>query len=176
MIKNKNGQEYKISKPNPLMKYQDLWNLYTIHNFFWNEKVEKNIKEIIEKEIIEIEKEIIEKKIIENTSSSKMEDDNKKKEIECFYLKAEMIIKKDNFYGDEKKEIKYTQKEIINIKIKEYNDLLLSFNCKKQLNKDSIIFPKNKEKRWWRISKIEKDNENQYTYTCLPSDFTPSFD
>lgn len=31
-IKNKNGTEYQIRKPNPLMKNQDVWDNYTTHN------------------------------------------------------------------------------------------------------------------------------------------------
>lgn len=181
MIKNKNGQEYKISKPNPLMKYQELWSLYTIHNFFWNEKVEKNIKEILEtKENIENIKEIplekintIKDKQTENVEKITHIEDKNKQLLECFYLKAETIIKKDNLYNEEKKEIKYTERTVMSIDLIEYNDLYLIFFCNKELSKDSIVFPKNSEKRWWKINKI---NKKENIYECLPSDFTPSFD
>jgi hypothetical protein len=180
MIKNKNGEEYKISKPNPLMKYQDLWNIYTLHNFFWNETIEENKKQIKEninkineqieekEEIEEIEQEIeaieiVEKDIIQEIG------------VECYYLEAENTSFLDNLYGDKKTKIKYTQKKIININIDSYNDLFLYFTHDKKLEKNSIIFPKNKDKRWWKINKVKKEEEKDYSYECIPSDFTPSF-
>jgi vacuolar-type H+-ATPase catalytic subunit A/Vma1 len=60
MIKNKNGEEYRISKPNPLMKYQDLWSIYTLHNFFWDETIEENKKQTSKKieEVLKEEEEV----------------------------------------------------------------------------------------------------------------------
>ena len=42
-LKNKDGSIYKLSSPNPVMKTQELWTGYTIHNMQWEgEKAEDN--------------------------------------------------------------------------------------------------------------------------------------
>jgi len=179
MIKNKNGEEYKISKPNPLMKFQELWSIYTLHNFFWNETIEKNknIKQIKEK-INEIEKEEIKPDLeVKEEIKPELEIKEEIKEeniTSCYYLGAENISIQDELYGDKKNKIKYNQKKIINIKLDSYNDLFLYFTYHEKLEKNSIIFPKNKDKRWWKINKIN-NNQDSYNYECIPSDFTPSF-
>jgi len=146
MIKNKDGKEYKISSPNPLMRFQELWKEYTTYNFFWEE-----IKQKFEEQKFE---------------EQKFED-------ECFYIEAKTSTKKDNLYEEVKIQIKYKEKILIKIKIEEYDDLYLSFIFDKKLNKNSIIFPKNKNKRWWKITK-EEQKQDLYFYYCIPSDFNPS--
>jgi hypothetical protein len=184
MIKNKNGKEFKISKPNPIMKFQELWEKYTIHNFFWEEfketnlfKKSKNIKDIKEKIKEKEEEEEIKEQIeeqIEEQEKEKVYEKISKFKNQCYYIEAQTTIKKDNLYDDAKIKIKYKEKITIMVEIKQHNDLYLQFLSTKKLNKNSIIFPKNKDKRWWKIIE-EKEEEDIYAYSCIPSDFAPSF-
>jgi hypothetical protein len=171
MIKNKNGKEYKVSKPNPLMKFQELWEKYTIHNFFWQELKEINFFKETKKEekINQTEKKTKEKKIEQENKSNKQI-------TLCWYVEAETTSKKDELYEEIKTKITYKEKKLIEIKIEEYNDLYLNFSSKEELLKNSIIFIKNKDKRWWKIKKEQKLEEEKYFYFCIPSDLTPSLD
>ena len=45
MLKNKDGTPYKLSGPNPMMKNQELWGNFIVHNMEWDEeKAEDNQK------------------------------------------------------------------------------------------------------------------------------------
>lgn len=188
MIKHKNGEEYQLRKPNPLMKEQDIWEEYILHNFNWNEEKRKEIKNKkrektnekaeTKKETtkINLEKSVKEKSIEKDKNKDKDPKDstNPKEDNEYFdalCLIAENIAEKDEIYNEVKRRTKYTKKEIIKIKIIENNDLFLYFYTPENIEINSIVFPKNKEKRWWKIKKA-KDK----IYECIPSDVTPSFD
>lgn len=183
MIKNKDGNQYRISRPNPLMKNQELWEIYTTHNFVWesiiikSEKSKNQESDImpeekkieLEQKNIKIEPEEVSIPVIPKTKE-------KFKELEeAHLLVAENIINKDELYNEDiKVATKYRQQKTILIKIEFYNDLNLVFESKEEITKNSVIFPKNKNKRWWKILKINK-KEKIFTYNCIPSDFTPSF-
>ena len=53
VIKNKDGSEYKLSKPNPHMKNQLLWDSFELHNMNF-----ENIKGLIKKNKVEIKRTI----------------------------------------------------------------------------------------------------------------------
>jgi hypothetical protein len=184
MIKNKDGNQYKISRPNPLMKNQDLWEIYTTHNFVWESIVIKSKELEAETEVELIPEPITEKikidpeevKVIPIKEDIPIIKEKLKDLEEAHLLTAENIINKDELYNqDIKVTIKYEKQKTILIKIEFYNDLNLVFESKEEITKNSVVFPKNKNKRWWKILKVNK-KENMFSCSCIPSDFTPSFD
>ena len=40
VIKNKDGSEYKLRGPNPIMKNQNLWDNFQIHNMNFDEVID----------------------------------------------------------------------------------------------------------------------------------------
>ena len=41
-IKNKDGSVYKLKSPNPIMKSQDVWNNFTLHNMIFEQTTEED--------------------------------------------------------------------------------------------------------------------------------------
>ena len=45
VIKNKNGSEYKVRQPNPIMKNQEVWNDFVLHNMDFDGNVVENAEQ-----------------------------------------------------------------------------------------------------------------------------------
>lgn len=193
VIKNKDGTIYKISEPNPLMNQQDFWGDYKKHNFDWLPDIVKdgsfkifqddNSKEIkieikkeqeqIPKKPEEFQKEtdnvkIIEKKVnISNNKNIKM--------TACYCLPAKDTQRKDSLYDEIYYKTEYLDKTMIEIVILEKDDLFIKIWCNEKLTEKSILYPRNKDKRWWKISESSNAPIGYY-YMAGVSDYTPSFE
>ena len=44
MLKNKDGTPYKLSGPNPMMKNQEVWGNFIVHNMEWEEEKSEKMK------------------------------------------------------------------------------------------------------------------------------------
>ena len=203
VIKNLDGSEYKLKGPNPIMKSQNLWDEFEIHNMNFEEIIDKfknehkkstilnlNKDEIIIEDLkkpenIEKTEPVIEKQteeIIETVSEEpekiiKNEEKNdfeiNKTTVHC--LPANVSIKEDYLYGDVKKIIKYGEKFKFDAVLLEISDFQISLWTNLKLSNESIIYPKNSDKRWWKITGSEpKFNGNIY-YGKI-SDITPNFE
>lgn len=204
VIKNKDGSEYTLRKPNPIMKTQNLWDEFEIHNMNFNEIIDQIKNHQKKTTILDLNKEeiVIEdrkktedepkkveiKKILEteiNQNITKIETEKKqitKKEenpevkktiIHC--LPAKVSIKEDNLYGDIKKLIKYEDKFTFEAAILDISDFEFIFWTNIEISKESIIYPKNSDKRWWKITGHE-NKFNGYIFYAKPSDVTPNFE
>ena len=182
-IKNKDGTVFKISGPNPLMNDQTLWDGFTKHNFEWTEEIDKENKtksfEIKQnKEDVEFEEkklvvEIEEPKIIEENKEQKKIFDHKT--IQCFCLPAKIIEKKDELYEEAYQRVEYLDKFIFDTVVIEKSDIYLKFWTMEKITKNSIVYPKNKDKRWWKVSD-QKEAPMGFIHTAMVSDYTPSFE
>lgn len=202
VIKNLDGSEYKLKGPNPIMKTQNLWDEFEIHNMNFEEIIDKfknenkkttilnlNKDEIIiedlkksentlkneqlTEEIVEqpIENQIVEEELLEKEENNNFEIN--KTTIHC--LPANVSIKEDYLYGDVKKIVKYNEKFKFDAVLLEISDFQISFWTNLKLSNESIIYPKNSDKRWWKITGSEpKFNGNIY-YGKI-SDITPNFE
>ena len=202
VIKNLDGSEYKLKGPNPIMKTQNLWDEFEIHNMNFEEIIDKfknenkkttilnlNKNEIIiedlkkpentlkneqpNEEIIEqpVENQIVEEQLLEKEENNNFEIN--KTTIHC--LPANVSIKEDYLYGDVKKIVKYSEKFKFDAVLLEISDFQISFWTNLKLSNESIIYPKNSDKRWWKITGSEpKFNGNIY-YGKI-SDITPNFE
>jgi hypothetical protein len=188
-IKNKDGTVFKISGPNPLMEEQTLWKGFTKHNFEWTEEIDKENKskafEIKQnkEEVVFEEKKAEEKKIVvEETKKIVIEEPKKEekkisdhKTIKCFCLPAIVIEKKDDLYEETYQKIEYHDKFIFETVIIEKQDIYIKFWTMEKITKNSIIYPKNKDKRWWKVSE-ESEAPMGFIYMAIISDYTPSFE
>lgn len=208
VILNKDGSEYKLRGPNPIMKSQNLWDNFEIHNMNFDEVVDffkktsnkttilnLNHNEIIIEDhgssLVEKKEEIITEEPValkkEDVKNENIQKDNLEKTnnsisnnfeiqktiIHC--LPATVSKKEDYLYGDIKKIIKYGEKFIFDGVLLEITDFQISFWTNIQLNNESVIYPKNSDKRWWKIIGSEpKFNGN--IYFGKPSNVTPNFE
>lgn len=202
VIKNKDGSEYKLRGPNPIMKNQNLWDNFQIHNMNFDEVIDyfkKNHNKatilnlnqneiVIEDKAKNIEElnfnqnnEIIENnQKIETVTQPEKELPDKENNVEVdkitiHCLPANITIKHDNLYGDVKKSIKYGDKFTFDAVLLEIEDFQLAFWTNLKLTNESIIYPKNSDKRWWKTTTSES-KFNGFIYYCKPSNVTPNFE
>lgn len=199
-IKNKDGSEYTLRKPNPIMKTQNLWDGFEIHNMNFNEIIDQiknhqkkttildlNKEEIViedkkktedEPKKVEIKK-ILESEVNQNIPKKEpiiTKDENPEvKKIVIHCLPAKISIKEDSLYGDVKKIVKYGDKFTFEAAILDISDFEFIFWTNIEISRESIIYPKNSDKRWWKITEYEK-KFNGYVFYAKPSDITPNFE
>ena len=200
VIKNSDGTNFKLNGPNPVMKNQKTWNGFILHNMDWNpyvfdgEKQDNNnyvkqeykdsFLDELEKSSSELKKntelkdlphkDVDESKIIK-------EDINKKPKLNistnlCYCLPAKEESKTDVLYDEVYKSISYEKPFILEIVITEETDV--NFECWttiKNVDIGSILYPKNKMKRWWKVAKKEFKTGG-YLLKCNISEYQPSFD
>ena len=199
VIKNLDGSEYKLKGPNPIMKTQNLWDEFQIHNMNFDEIIDKfknenkkttilnlNKDEIVIEDLkksennIKLEPKIelpIEKELKPEPEPPKKEENNNfeinKTTIHC--LPANVSIKEDYLYGDVKKIVKYSEKFKFDAVLLEISDFQISFWTNLKLSNESIIYPKNSDKRWWKITGSEPKFNGSIYYGKI-SDITPNFE
>jgi len=190
VIKNKDGSEYKLSKPNPHMKNQLLWDSFELHNMnFENikELIKKNKVEIKEIEVeeaeeIEVEEEEVkaeevkvqEVKVQEVKVEEKEEISVKKTLIYC--LPARIKVHEDILYGEIKKIITYDKKFKFEAVILNITDIGMDiWTNAVVIEKESILYPQNFDKRWWKVNSISSKFDGKIL-SCVLSSMTPSFE
>lgn len=202
-IKNKDGTDYRLKGPNPHMKNQLLWDHFELHNMNFEEikdliKKSQNSsnKEIAKKEITEevkqeikqekiqeiikpqeeIKEELIQLKKEEIKEEKKQEETPNVKKINVFCLPAKVEIYEDFLYGEVKKTINFGKKFKFEAVIIKTEDLSFQFWTNAvELEKESIIYPQNFEKRWWKVVESSKKFDG-FLISCVPSSITPSFE
>lgn len=203
VIKNKDGSEYKLKRPNPLMKSQLLWDYFELHNMNFEEikdlikkpQILNNKKEESKKIIIEEEKETKTKteteeieEIEEIVKNEEPKEDIKKptennkdtsssvKKTLIYCLPAKTSIYEDFLYGEVKKTISYDKKFKFEGVILNTTDISMElWTNAVEIEKESILYPQNFEKRWWKVIEINKKFDG-YLITCSSSSITPSFE
>jgi len=195
VIKNKDGSEYKLSKPNPHMKNQLLWDSFELHNMnFENIKglIKKNkveIKEIeveeikveeVEIEEVEIEekevKEFKEVKEVKEEAKEEAEEESSVKKTLIYCLPAKIKIHEDILYGEVKKIITYEKKFKFEAVILNITDVGMDiWTNAVVIEKESILYPQNFDKRWWKVNNISSKFDGKIL-SCVLSSITPSFE
>lgn len=152
MLKNKNGTPYQLSSPNKIMMSQTLWDSKGI---LYN-KVGKVIK--FNKQLAPISK-------IDVILSNSMQ-------VWCQPAIYEEIA--DPLYGDLKRKLKYGSKFMFEAVINQQTDFSISLSSSHEIPIDSVIFPKNYDKRWWKITECLKKDE-YFILKGVISDYQPYF-
>lgn len=81
---------------------------------------------------------------------------------------------KDDLYGTEYMMNRYGDKFIFDGVIIEENDLELVYWCVKNMTVGSIVMPKARESRWWRVDQVE-EKTGGFLVKAFPSDVNPDF-
>lgn len=162
-IKNRDGTVYQVQRPNPIMMTQSLWSkdeTAIMHNKFG-----KKVRLSKPQEVIKEEKKVAEKKV--------KEPEPDYTDIWC--LPAFYEVKEDPLYGTSHSVIKYGAKFQFKGIVLNSEDLFITLIYKDEIPDGSVLFPRNKDRRWWRVAKSEKLGDGNYVITGLPSDYQPSF-
>ncbi len=186
VIKNKDGSEYKLSKPNPHMKNQLLWDSFELHNMnFENIKglIKKNKVEIKKIEIEEAEEIEVEEKVKAEVKEVKVEEVKveEKEEISVkktliYCLPARIKVHEDILYGEIKKIITYDKKFKFEAVILNITDIGMDiWTNAVVIEKESILYPQNFDKRWWKVNSISSKFDGKIL-SCVLSSMTPSFE
>lgn len=176
---DKNGKPYRaFNEPNPILKEQESLEKdeLVFHNFKWNSKIEKKIKnsnppkEVEQKKIPQESEEVNdfltllkqEAVALKNSLPPKKETSTDNELTILVHCHPAIIReKKDDLYGETKKTIQYGKKFIFEALFVDNTDLeICLFTLDSQLTPGSVIYPskyKNKSDklenyRWWRIS------------------------
>ena len=219
VIKNKNGTVYKVRGPNPLMKTQDVWDDFILHNMKFDPEIIKNqsiqpkktkkieigstqtikddfaepvilpkiepkksnstnqefkIPDFSEPEPTPIPK-IVEDDtdVLKPTSINEMLADYPKDIMNC--MLANTSEKIDPLYEEKKIKITYVRNFVFENIIINMTDMELVFWSHLDfITKNSIVYPKNDSRRWWKIDKVRKGPEGTF-FSCVPTQTQPNF-
>ena len=199
MLKNKDGTPYKLSGPNPMMKNQEVWGNFIVHNMEWEEEKSENNQKLVPvetdfniresfissldeaKEELKSKEELppVEKK--EPPERKKVvilepkEDDVDIEKVFIHCLPAFTRKKKDELYGDETNMIRYGDPVSFEGVMLQQEDFFIKvWTDVENINIGSILYPKTNFKRWWRVQ--EKTIKGTgWILIAMPSDYQPSF-
>lgn len=91
-------------------------------------------------------------------------------------LQADFKEHIDDLYGERSTKINYKNKFTFEAIFIDEDDLNLVFwTHLNKVTKHSIIYPRNKEKRWWKVTNVKNAPEG-YFISCMPSQYHPNFD
>lgn len=197
-LKNKDGTEYTLRRPNPIMKTQETWSDFKVHNL-------KNlgVKVIDENapppasEMIVVEPSFVEelqatKEVVVKQEPTKPEPVKPEPMPEpqvskvATQLPSEIKInimhcrpatireRKDSIYGEPYRTIQYGQNFELESVITKEEDLIMQLWTKVKLTKGSILYPKIGAKRWWRVQEIT-EKTGGWLITSVPSSEQPAF-
>ena len=185
-IKNSDGSIFKLNGPIPVMKEQKTWNGYVLHNMEWNPysfgSEDNNVSQ---------EKPVKKDPFIEELERNppKQEEAVKQEEVPppkqdkkitipttlCYCLPTKVESKVDSLYDEVRKTISYDTPFVLEIVITEETDF--NFECwttVKNIDFGSILYPKNKMKRWWSVSHLE-EKSGGFLIKCVISPYQPAF-
>lgn len=172
MIKNKDGTLFRISRPNPMLSNQDLWedgSKFILHNFNVKEEV-VDYPRIEDIEPIEI------KVPIKETPIPGMKLKPRKEDIGLAYCMPSIIsMNVDRIYGESRPTISYGPQFKFEIVVKAREDLSIQLwtNLLDKIERQSIIYIPS-QRRWWSVQQIVTV-EDGILLNCVPSSTQPSF-
>lgn len=202
---NKDGTLYKLKSPNPVMKTQETWLEYKVHNMEWkDEKIEdtsqvepissdfqvKNtfIQDLDEaKEEIKVVEKPIEKEkeysIVDRTPVVKVDEKRQQElahdEIEKTFihcLPAKIRQRQDDLYGETYSTIQYEKPTSFEGVILKQEDFTIQiWTDVNKIEIGSILYPKSNFKRWWKVQSKE-EKASGWLLNGIISDYQPSFD
>lgn len=93
--------------------------------------------------------------------------------MHCMLAETKEII--DPLYDDKTVKVNFTRTFVFeNIIIQESDMELIFWSHLDFLTKNSIVYPKNDGRRWWKISSIRSAPEGSF-FSCVPTSTQPSF-
>lgn len=191
MLRDKNGNVYRLKEPNPVVKGQTKWSESELvfHNLQWEDIVVFDDDENLPPPVIVQEA----PKVIEPKPPEPPEEEpptpvptpsqlGHLKNVVVFHcLPAVKKVHKDELYGESYSKIEYQKKFVFEGIIVETGDLGIKFWTNIDIPEFSVVFParyrsgvKFGEYRWWKVSGKEKKS-NGFLTTAVASDYQPDF-
>ena len=177
-IKKKDGGTVRFSRPNPMMKQQDLWDdgsPFILHNFNYQEDIILQSKpkpkyqpldEIIPQEIKVPIKESI---VAPEHKIRKMP-----KNVLLFYcLPATTVDSHDPLYSENRVSVSYGEQFTFEAVVTSSTDLAFQLWTTKKIGRNSIIFQP-QARRWWKVEEVTQSTDG-FIISCVPSSIQPSF-
>jgi len=176
-IRNKDGSEYNYSYPNPVRAEQNIWNSgekCLMHNKFGNLTIQEMENKPRPEPII-VERSVG-PQIVHTDANEEVEMfEAPTNKIEAWCLPAYSQEYVDSLYGEKYNRIKYGNKFKFEMLIENQSDFGISFwTNTKTVTEGSVVFPKNKDKRWWRVTRTQQEDD-LYLLTGVIADYHPSF-
>lgn len=204
-LKNKDGSVYRLAGPNPVMKTQEIWEGYKVHNMQWDGETAKDVNQVtpltsdfdvrdtflsaLDKAKADIK--VSESKTDDTQSQIErkpvIQPDLKREELRAstddgiektfiHCLPAVLRTRKDSLYGDSYTTVQYGKPTSFEGVILNQQDLFIEiWTDTDQINTGSVLFPKQGYKRWWRVQDKEQKGGG-WVLSATPSDHQPSFD
>lgn len=199
-IKNSDGSIYKLKKPNPLLKDQDVKEgTHIVHNLMPTDEIVvkySNKKEVTQpvgavigvntphpvlaQQIPVPSSEVtLEPPVVTNTEPEVLDDPYLEQEqddtrVSCWCLPGEFRKHYDKLYGETRQNVVWGEKFIVEGIILDSMETSFQIWTQILINPPSIIFVRF-DKRWWRVNET-RPYEGGYLMGCLPSDIRPRFD
>jgi hypothetical protein len=182
-IKNRDGTPYKFSGPNPLMMNQTGWSRkgqFICHNFAWEAEIypDPHAKTVIKPKT---EPPPVQEKATaspEAVAESQNDTDFsflREKAVQMHCLPARYREHKDALYGQRYKTIRYGNKFTFEAIIVDQEDFFIDFwTTVREVTAGSVIYPMNKDKRWWRVDTITPKTDG-FLIRAILSDYQPDF-
>lgn len=202
-LKNKDGTPYRLRGPVPWMRDQHMWDTFALHNFaFKGITIEDDgpTEEVVQgrigfvEELADLTKtdtlpvaepvEVVEsvETVLPPPAETKKEEmppaissmlKNSPNKVSVYCLPG--IPKKDDFYGENRGKFDYGEPFTFEGVVVYGDDITTTvWSPTEQVTKGSIIFPQNRDKRWWRV--VSRDPKmGGWMLHGTVSDFQPQF-
>ena len=204
-LRNKDGSLYKLAAPNPVMKTQEMWGGYQVHNMQWEGEKAKDANQVNpiasdfdvqETFLSALDKAKSDIKVVETKSDSTnsqierkpvVQPDLQREELRAstdngiektfiYCLPALLRTRQDSLYGDSYTTVQYGNPTSFEGVILKQQDLFIEiWTDTNSINNGSILFPKQGYKRWWRVQE-KVEKGGGWVLSATPSDHQPSFD
>ena len=175
-IKNTDGTVFKLRGPNPIVKDQEFWDGYALHNFKYNEVVTKEGDRMRLENLEDIEPEEIIVPVPAEMSKKKSTEEQILKHIDkimMYCLPAILKEHHDTLYGETRTSLSYGKQFTFEAIIVERSSLSFKIWTNTNIGRGSIIFvPADRD--WWKVENSEVQSGGA-TIKCSPSDTQPSF-
>jgi len=203
-LKNKDGSPFRLRGPNPLMREQELWRDFKLHNFQFKGVVVADTTEVTpfespmhvndfvgELEATKPEPTVIEKQVSEfyGQKDPPLErpvvvlpdahDQERREQKPIFHcLPAIIRRRRDALYGETYATVKYDAPFTFEAYVVDQSDFALQFwtsgPAAEKISEGSVIYPKLMEKRWWKVVSRE-EKSGGWLFSAIPSDYQPKF-
>jgi hypothetical protein len=177
-IKTKDGSLYSLPKPNPIFLTQTIWpkdEPVYLHNKigkrYFRNGVEETQQIVHSMPIEENEIKII-NKIEEPPPIKKQYPDEETIEVWCLPCIEQETV--DPLYASSYSKVTYGNKFTFTAQIIQLEDLYIRLMAPNEITAKSILYPKVKGKRWWKVSGAQ-ETEDGYLISAIISDYQPSF-
>ena len=199
-LKKRDGTPFRLAGPVPYMRDQQMWEAFTLHNFTFKgvtvddngpEEVVRQGKlgfveeladltkqdakavEVIEPTPVEELPEQIPTKKMPSGTAATLNNAPNKVTVRC--LPGVIQKNKDDLYGETRSQIVYGDPFMFEGVVVYGDDLAMTvWSPTDQVTKGSVIFPQNRDKRWWRVASVESKMEGWMLH-CGVSDFQPQY-